>query len=138
MGECDNHECGVEACFGCHGERCKCAEEKPVPMEARWFRSWAPDVPVEYGDGKPSTPEGFSWVLVPAKPEGTSPGEKGHYSGRDLEPIQVMEAWSLDFLEGNALKYLARYRKKNGIEDLEKVKWYVDRIIQRERREGRA
>lgn len=83
-------------------------------------------------------PEGFDWVMVPAKPRGTSPGEKGHYSDRGLEPIQVAESWNLDFLEGSALKYLARYRKKGGVESLEKVKWFVDRIIQREKREGRG
>lgn len=82
--------------------------------------------------------EGYVFVKVPEKPQGTSPGEKGHYSSRALEPIQVSEAWGLDFLEGSALKYLARYRNKNGVEDLQKAKWYIDRIIMRERREGRG
>jgi hypothetical protein len=36
------------------------------------------------------------------------------------------------------LKYLAQYKKKNGLEDLQKVAFYADRLIQREIREGRS
>lgn len=39
------------------------------------------------------------------------------------------------FLRGNALKYLQRYDKKNGVEDLRKAKHYVDMLI--EELEGR-
>ena len=40
------------------------------------------------------------------------------------------------FLRGNALKYLQRYDKKNGVEDLRKAKHYVEMLI--EEVEGRA
>ena len=87
----------------------------------------------------PEAPEGYEWVLLPARPGGApAPGETGHYSDLNPEPIQVSEAWGLDGLEHSALKYLARYRKKAGILDLEKVKFYADRIIAREKREGRG
>ena len=33
------------------------------------------------------------------------------------------------FLKGNAMKYLWRYRLKNGVEDLRKAHWYLDRLI---------
>lgn len=29
-------------------------------------------------------------------------------------------------------KYLARYRYKNGVEDLKKAQWYLDRLIQKQ------
>ena len=90
-------------------------------------------------------PEGFEWVRLPERPGGanhggafTSPGETGHYSDLNPEPIQVIQAWGLDFLAGSALKYLARFPRKGGVEDLEKVKFYADQIIARERREGRG
>jgi hypothetical protein len=35
----------------------------------------------------------------------------------------------MNFLEGNVVKYVTRYRMKNGLEDLEKAKWYLDRLI---------
>lgn len=32
-------------------------------------------------------------------------------------------------LTGNAMKYLYRWKQKNGAEDLKKAKWYIDRLI---------
>lgn len=44
-----------------------------------------------------------------------------------LEPIDICEKYS--FCQGNALKYLLRYENKNGVEDLKKALWYLNRII---------
>ena len=33
------------------------------------------------------------------------------------------------FCTGNAIKYLYRWKRKNGIEDLKKAKYYIDKII---------
>jgi hypothetical protein len=35
----------------------------------------------------------------------------------------------MSFLEGNVVKYLARYKEKSGIEDLRKARWYIDKLI---------
>lgn len=50
-----------------------------------------------------------------------------HPSG--IECIQITEHMS--FTVGNALKYIWRADLKNGIEDLEKAKWYIEREIAR-------
>lgn len=52
-----------------------------------------------------------------------------HYSKHNIQPIDVIREYSMDFFEGNALKYLLRYKEKNGIEDLLKCKDYIDMII---------
>ena len=52
-----------------------------------------------------------------------------HYTGNEIEPIMVIEDWKLGYHEGNVIKYLCRWRKKNGIEDLKKARWYLDRLI---------
>ena len=54
-----------------------------------------------------------------------------HYGGADnvYEAINVIEAYDMGFLDGNVLKYLLRYKKKNGLEDLKKAKWYLERLI---------
>ena len=54
-----------------------------------------------------------------------------HYGGEGnvYEAINVIEAYDMGFLDGNVLKYLLRYRKKNGLEDLKKAKWYLERLI---------
>jgi hypothetical protein len=48
----------------------------------------------------------------------------------------VIEAWSLGFHLGNAVKYIARAGKKGAaIEDLKKARWYIDRVIEMAERE---
>ncbi len=54
----------------------------------------------------------------------------GHPSG--VECIRITEHYN--FCIGNAIKYLWRSDLKNGVEDLKKARWYIDReIINRER-----
>lgn len=59
-----------------------------------------------------------------------------HYQSESgLEVIDVIKAFTSElsgeeaFCIGNAIKYICRYSKKNGAEDLEKAKWYIDRAI---------
>jgi len=39
----------------------------------------------------------------------------------------------LDFFEGNIIKYITRWRHKNGMEDLLKAKQYLDKLIENNR-----
>jgi hypothetical protein len=57
-----------------------------------------------------------------------------HYGGKDnpYEAIKIIEAYDLNFQEGCILKYLLRYKKKNGIEDLWKAHWYLTRLIKQQ------
>ena len=65
-----------------------------------------------------------------------------HYkSASGIETIEVIEAFT-DGLEGieavctgNALKYLCRWKKKNGIEDIRKARWYLDYLIKHSRKD---
>jgi hypothetical protein len=52
-----------------------------------------------------------------------------HYTQGDMEVITAIEGMGLDYHQGNVVKYVSRYRYKNGIEDLRKAKWYIDRLI---------
>lgn len=57
-----------------------------------------------------------------------------HYaSTTGLQPFDVMDAFGLGFYDGNAVKYLLRWRKKGGITDLEKARHYIDEQIIRAR-----
>ena len=58
-----------------------------------------------------------------------------HYQANGLETIDVIEAWTKD-LDGivavctaNVIKYISRWNKKNGIEDLKKAQWYLNKLI---------
>lgn len=59
-----------------------------------------------------------------------------HYqSETGMEVIDVIEAFTFNlsgveaFDAGNALKYICRWKEKNGVEDLKKAKWYLDHLI---------
>lgn len=52
-----------------------------------------------------------------------------HYTQGKIESIDVVEDWNLGFHDGNALKYIARWRHKGGVEDLKKAAWYLNRLI---------
>lgn len=52
-----------------------------------------------------------------------------HYNQYSIEPIDVIESWELNYNEGNVVKYMNRYKHKNGLEDLKKCRFYINRII---------
>lgn len=59
-----------------------------------------------------------------------------HYTHATIEPINVIESWSLGFHLGNAVKYIARAEHKGSrLEDLKKARWYLDREIARSERQ---
>lgn len=55
-----------------------------------------------------------------------------HYCFSNIEPIQVIQEWKLNFCLGNAIKYIARAGKKGDkLEDLKKAKQYLEFEIKR-------
>lgn len=58
-----------------------------------------------------------------------------HYCRGGIECIDAIEA-SLGkdeftgFLRGNIIKYIWRYKDKNGLEDLKKAQWYLNKLIE--------
>jgi hypothetical protein len=53
-----------------------------------------------------------------------------HYTFGQIEVIEVIEDWNLDYHRGNAVKYIARApHKGNELEDLQKAQWYLNRAI---------
>lgn len=57
-----------------------------------------------------------------------------HYNTGNIEVINyIKDKLSYDeftgYLTGNILKYISRYKHKNGIEDLKKAQWYLNYLI---------
>ncbi len=48
----------------------------------------------------------------------------------NLQPWDVITAWNLGYLDGTALKYIARWKDKNGIEDLRKAIHFLEKTIE--------
>lgn len=56
-----------------------------------------------------------------------------HYRETPIQPWLVVDAWGLDFYAGSALKYLYRAgRKGPKLEDLKKLRHYVNKMIELE------
>jgi len=60
-----------------------------------------------------------------------------HYKDMPIQPVEFIHANSIPYLEGNVIKYVSRWRKKNGLADLEKAKHYIELLMDLERRSGR-
>ena len=57
-----------------------------------------------------------------------------HYTTGKYEVIDIIEDKLTNeqfegYLCGNIIKYIMRYRHKNGVEDLKKARWYIDKLI---------
>ncbi|MCK8617539.1 DUF3310 domain-containing protein [Fructobacillus sp. M158] len=54
------------------------------------------------------------------------------YMGKSgMQVFDIINDFGMDFYEGNVLKYLIRYKKKNGLDDLKKCRDYLDYMIAR-------
>ena len=52
-----------------------------------------------------------------------------HYKQGNIEVIDFILDQKVSYLEGNIIKYVSRYKYKNGLEDLKKAQWYLERLI---------
>lgn len=52
-----------------------------------------------------------------------------HYTQGKIECIDYILDKKMNYLEGNIIKYITRYKDKNGVEDLKKARFYLDRLI---------
>lgn len=60
-----------------------------------------------------------------------------HYKSMTIQPVEFIHVNNLSYLQGNVIKYVTRYREKNGVEDLKKAIHYIEIMIEYEtRRKG--
>ena len=55
-----------------------------------------------------------------------------HYTYGKMEVIEVIDAFNCNFEQGNIIKYVLRYKHKDGIQDLKKALWYLQHLIEKE------
>lgn len=61
-----------------------------------------------------------------------------HYKNMTIQPVEFIEKNNLGFCVGNIIKYVCRYKDKNGIEDLKKARHYIDLLIEIEESKNQA
>lgn len=60
-----------------------------------------------------------------------------HYSDNAIQPWDFIVSNNIGYLEGNIIKYVARWRKKGGVEDLRKAGHYLQKLIEVETKESK-
>lgn len=55
-----------------------------------------------------------------------------HYKDMTIQPVEYIHRNELGFCVGSAIKYLSRYKSKDGKRDLEKARHFIDLLIELE------
>lgn len=55
-----------------------------------------------------------------------------HYKKLKIQPVEYNMANDIPFVEGNVIKYVTRWRDKQGIKDLKKARHFLDILIEEE------
>lgn len=74
-------------------------------------------------------------TTVPFQPTGSALTAQiggDHYRKLKIQPVQYIHANNIPFIEGCIIKYASRWRDKGGVRDLEKIKHFVDLLIELE------
>jgi hypothetical protein len=58
-----------------------------------------------------------------------------HYRSKEIQPWTAMQSWMTaeefeGFLRGNVIKYIARYKYKEGVKDVLKARHYLERLLE--------
>lgn len=56
----------------------------------------------------------------------------GHYKEFEIQPVEFIHRNGIGFCEGNAIKYLVRWKQKGGRQDLLKARHYIDLLLEME------
>jgi len=55
------------------------------------------------------------------------------YYKKGIETTDYIVSHDMNYVEGNIIKYVTRYKDKNGLQDLLKAEWYLNRLIKETR-----
>ena len=53
-----------------------------------------------------------------------------HYKDMAIQPVEYIHKNGIGYFEGCVIKYVSRWRKKNGVEDLKKARHFLDLLIE--------
>lgn len=94
-------------CASCFNEK-ECTEDSPRPIP-------------------------YAGPIPPSSALATQVGG-GHYKDMKIQPVEFIHANNIPFVEGCVIKYVSRWRNKNGVDDLKKARHFLDLLIELETR----
>ncbi len=104
----------------------------PDAETASWQNQLIDDYDLDYAPGYTITPQ--QWDAIDRETEKARDKMIGgdHYRQGGIQPIEYIHANNLSFCEGNVVKYVTRWRHKDGLKDLEKAKHYIELLMELE------
>lgn len=78
----------------------------------------------QIGRGSLKKPVDYDNLVYLTPPDPINPA---HYHGDSI--MRIIEEFKAGFCAGNIVKYVLRAKEKNGVEDLKKARWYLERLI---------
>ena len=86
-----------------------------------------------------STDDRVNDMLNKHRKREANPIEPNHYTEMKISPLEFIEANEdvLTWCTKNVIKYVGRYQRKNGLEDLKKAQWYLNHEIERLEKESK-
>lgn len=100
------------------------------------YRNKTTGVIQEFPDNYVFEKYGDVWELVTELPSPLSALSTqvggSHYKDFKIQPVEFIHKNGIGFIEGCCIKYLCRWRSKNGVEDLKKAKHFIDMLIEME------
>jgi hypothetical protein len=107
-------------CHGCRKEIAPHAD-RTVYLGKSWHPQCCP-VPASNEEDWQNT----SLASPEIKPDPINPA---YYLKGKIEVADFIADQKLDYFEGNVVKYICRWKDKGGVQDLEKIKWYLNKLI---------
>jgi hypothetical protein len=101
-----------------HGGRCLRCEDDRLKQATTW----------------PLPPAGHPDPVEMTEPPSALDHQEGggHYKAMKIQPIEFIHANGIPFAEGCVIKYVSRWRSKNGLADLKKARHFLDLLIELE------
>lgn len=80
---------------------------------------------------------GSGGAVAPATANDRQPGGD-HYMKKAIQPWDFITDNNMPYLDGNVVRYITRWRDKNGLDDLYKAQHYLEKIIENEKKRVEA
>ncbi len=116
------------------GERCVLLKDHPNKMHESANNLWPKEKCDTVNCVLPMDHRGPCAIRAVQRANDTQVAGDHYVKHGDFQPWDAWWLWNLNAFQGAIIKYIVRYRDKNGVEDLKKARHYIDKLIELEER----
>jgi len=101
--------------------------EEQKELLNKWVQTMK-DAPYQYFNNNLDAKSVYG-VHIDELKQPSDPVKPTHYNKYKITPLEFILKNDIPFTEGNVIKYICRWKDKNGAEDLKKAKEYIEQLI---------